>query len=445
MNTMKYVLAGFILFIATGVVSAQDGDPCINKYNFFKGDYQTKRYAEAKVNLDWLLENCPTLSVNIYKLGNKIGEKTKDAALVQKIYTLRLQYFPTKDAAKAHSDYATYLTKNNLGTDAAIFSILEKAYSINPIKLSVKNMYKYFQGVVDAYKETDPQRVFDTYDDVMESVGEKLEDYTKKRKPLQDRQAAGETLGSKDAKRLRAYTINSKALGQVEGGLDNIISEIATCERLIPLYERDFDKNKTNPQWLKRSVSRMHNKGCQDAPLYESLARAYAEASPSADAYVFLAGILAKNGNASGASEMRNKAFDLETDPFKKAKYKLKFAQIASKSGRKSKARSLAREALSFNPNLGKAYLFIASLYASSANTCGTNEFEKRMVYVAALSKARRAVAVDPSISRMASKHVRSYKSNIPSKKLIFTQGVAPGSTHKISCWIGETVRVPQH
>ena len=93
---------------------------------------------------------------------------------------------------------------------------------------------------------------------------------------------------------------------------------------------------------------------------------------------------------------------------------------------------------------MGKAYLLIAGLYASSANSCGTKEFDKRMVYVAALNKARRAKAVDPSISSRANKYIRNYKANEPSKKLIFTQGIKPGSSHSIKCWIGETVRVPK-
>mgnify|MGYP001595181396 CR=1 FL=1 len=187
----------------------------------------------------------------------------------------------------------------------------------------------------------------------------------------------------------------------------------------------------------------MCNKGWETDPGFETLTRSYAEAAPSPDSYSFYAGILEKNGDVSGAVAMRNKAFELETDPLKKAKTKLKFAYAAKSRGQKGKARSLAREALRFNPNYGKAYLFIANLYASSVNSCGKNEFEKRMVYVAALNKAQRAAAVDPSISSSAKKSIRSYRANVPSQKVIFTAGVTPGSTYAVKCWIGETVRVP--
>ena len=443
------LLVNLFLFLGLQLVNAQANE-CTIKYNLFKGDYQSKKYDDAFVNWMFLMDNCQKLSINTYKLGDKLAQirfkdaadKTEAAALVKRVYQQRLENFPTKDPAKVHSDYATFLVKNKLASDDEVFEILQLAYRIDPNRMSVKNIYRYFQGITDANKDTNPQKVFDTYDDVLESVGEKLIDYAKKLKVLNDKVEAGQELDKKEKRRLRAYTINSKALGQVESGLDNIIIALSTCDRLIPLYERDFEINKTNAKWLKRAVSRMFNKECTDDPLFEKLAIAYAEASPSADAYSFVAGVLAKKGDVSGAEEMRMKAFELETDLFKKANFKLKFAQSAKKRGQKSKARQLAREAISLNPNMGRAYLFIASLYATSVNSCGTNEFEKRMTYVAAYNKAVKASKVDPSMSSVARKFIRNYKANFPSKKVIFTEGVKEGDTFKVKCWINESVKI---
>ncbi len=445
MKKITFLLAA-VLFLATAKTNAQDDAKreCTIKYNLFKGDYSSKKYEDAYTNWIYLMDNCKDLSVNIYKFGSTLAEDVrKDPELAKRVYEQRLQFFPKQNPAKVHSDYATYLSENKLASEDVIFSILEKGYSIDPTKMGVKNLYKYFQGITDRNKDTNPQKVFDTYDDVLESVSEKLEGYSKNIVELT--KDSTRTLDKREKSKLRAYTVNSKALGTVESGLDAIISEIATCERLVPLYQRDFEENRSNAVWLKRAVSRMFNKGCQKEPLYEKLARAYAEASPSPDAYSFLANILEDNDDASGAAQMREKAFNLETDPLKKAKYKLKFAQAAKDRGQKSKARSLAREAIRYNPNFGKAYLFIANLYKSSVNSCGKKEFDKRMVYVAALNQARRAAAVDPSISALAGRYIRAYKANVPSQKVIFTAGVNPGSSYTIKCWIGETVRVPSN
>lgn len=437
MKKITFLLAA-TLFLVTAKTNAQEDAKreCLIKYNLFKGDFKSKKYEDAYTNWIHLLDNCKDLSVNIYKYGATLAEDVrKEPALAKRVYEQRLQYFPDNNPAKVHSDYAEYLLKNKLASNDEVFAILEKAYSIDPTKMGVKNLYIYFQGITDRNKDTNPQRVFDTYDDVLENVNLKLDGYAKRLVEL-----SGDSIGNK--KLIYAYTVNSKALGQVEGGLDNIISEIATCERLIPLYNRDFEANKNNAIWLKRSVSRMFYKGCQEDPLYAKLAKAFAEASPSPEAYAFLANVLEDNGDTAGASEMREKSFNLETDPLKKAKYKLKFAQAAQSRGQLSKARSLAREALSFNPNLGKAYLLIGRLYASSVNNCGTDEFDKRMVYAAALRQAQRAASVDPSISSTARKYIASYKANLPSKKVIFTKGAKVGSSHTIKCWIGETVTV---
>jgi tetratricopeptide (TPR) repeat protein len=448
MKKITFLLAAMVL-LSTAKTNAQEDAKreCTIKYNLFKGDYKSKKYDEAYTNWVYLMDNCKDLSVNIYKYGIKLAEDVrKDPALAKKVHEQRLQYFPVhhdvkNNLAKAHSDYATYLANNNLASESEVFKILQTAYNISPRDMGVKNIFKYFKGVTQRDKDANPQNVFDTYDDVIESVGEKLDDYSKK--IIELTKDSTRVLDKKEARRLRAYTINSKALGRVEGGLDAMISEIATCERLAPLYNRDFEANKNNEVWLKRAVSRMFYKGCQSDPLYAKLAKAFAEASPSPEAYAFLANVLEDNGDIAGAVSMRQKSFDLETDPLKKAKYKLKFAQAAKSRGQLSKARGLAREALKFNPNFGKAYLLIARLYQSSVNNCGSNEFEKRMVYAAALRQARKAAAVDPSISSAAKKYIRSYNANLPSKKVIFTAGVAPGSSYKIKCWIGETVRVP--
>ena len=348
MKKQIILFASLFLFLGLNVINAQaTQQECTIKYNLFKGDYQSKKYDDAYPNWIYLMDNCPTLSINIYKLGDKLTEarfknatdKVEAAALVKRVYTQRLEHYPKNDPAKVHSDYASFLSENKLATDDEVFVYLEKAYKLDPTRMGVKNIYRYFQGVTDKFKDSDPQKVFDTYDDVLESVSEKLADYAKKLAPLNKKKEAGEELDKRESRNLRAYTINSSALGQVEGGLDNIIVELSTCDRLIPIFTRDFEMNKSNAKWLKRSVSRMFNKECTDDPLFEKLAIAYAEADPSSDAYTFVARVLSDKGDESGAEKMRMKAFELETDPIKRANYKLKFAQSAKKKGQKSKAR----------------------------------------------------------------------------------------------------------
>ncbi len=429
-----------IVFLGLGLSAFAQNNDCNVKYSLFVGNVKAKRYVESKTELETLMQTCPKLSINVYKYGAKVAKATKDADLMKKVYENQIANFPDKDVAKAHDAYAVFLIDNNLGTEQEIQGLLEKAYKISPTDMSVKNIFRYFNGVYNANKDANPQKVFDTYDDVLESVEEKLAYYSTKLSPLMDKEEAG-TINDKEKKYLKVYTINSKALSQVKTGLDAKIEELATCDRLIPLLEKQFDVKKSDETWVRRSVRRLDKKDCQSSPLYEKLVRTYAELSPSSMAYNFLAGVLEDNGDKSGAKEMRQKAFDLETDPSKKAMLKLKEAYDARRRGVPSKVRSLAYEALKYNKNLGEAYLLIANEYAKSANSCGSDEFEKRMVYVAALNKALKAQAVDPGCG--AGRYISNYSKNIPSKKLIFNKGVKGGSSYRVGCWIGETVTVP--
>ena len=450
MRKVKQILALFIMMTATTLMFGQANADCSIKYNLFKGDYSAKKYDAAYENWMWCMDNCPDLSVNIYKYGYKIamdkynkaaaGEKAAAAEVVNRVFTQRLKYYQ-KDLGKVYSDWATFKQLNK-APEGEVFELLEKSFKEDPTAMSVKNMYKYFDVIMQRNKDTNPQVVFDTYDEVGEGVELKRAAYGKKIEAINAKDSL--TLSSRDKKNRKIYQQILTNLSIAETGLDSKISEISTCENLVPLYKKYFESEKENAVWLRRAVSRMFNKECTEDPFYPVLVEAYVHADPSPDASVFYAGILMKRGETNKAMEYFKKAIDQETDSYKKAKNLLKVAQILSKKGRKSEARSYCYDALKYAPTMGKAYLIIAGMYASSANSCGTDVVSKRLVYVAAANKASKAKQVDPSISSLANRYIRSYTANMPSKKDVFTseKGIKVGDSHRIGCWIGETVRV---
>jgi len=450
MKKITHFVAGLFLIIGSLSANSQaemNQQDCTMEYNLYKGEIQSKNFESAKTRLTTLMTNCPELSVNIYKLGAKIvddmlakGQKEDAIRLMSKIVDQRLLYFPKGDG-KVYNDFCTFLNKCGV-SEEQVYQILHKAYQADPTAMSAKNIYMYFDVVLERNKEIDVQKILDTYDDIKDAQEKKAEKYQLRLSKLIAKEEGGATLSAKEAKSKRIAEATLKNIGIVEGGLDAKIEELLTCDRLSPLYRRDFEKNKDNAKWLKRAVSRMFRKGCTEDHLYAELAHAYALAEPSSNAYIFLSGILEDNGKKAEALEMRKKAIELEIDPIRKSKYLLTIAQDYNKKGRKSQARKYANDAIRNNPSNGAAYLLIASMYATSANSCGTDEFSKRMVYVAALNKAQRAVKVDPSIASRAKKYIKSYKANIPSKSMIFNEGVKEGDTFKVGCWIGETVKV---
>ena len=449
MKKMKQILTLLFFIVSVPVVVAQAEADCNIKYNLFKGDYKANKLDAAYENWLWCMDNCPTLSINIYKLGVKIAENKLENAseaekpaareLVMRVYNQRLENYP-QDYAYVYDKIASF--KSEQGADEQeVFNWIDKAFKDDVTEVSPRNIYLYFDVILNKYKDTDAQKVFDTYDEVGEGIELKREEYTKKIEQINAKDSL--SLSSRDKKLRTGYQQLLTNLTLVESGLDSKLSAISTCENLIPLNKKYFEEKKTDAAWLKNAVSRMYNKECTDDPLYDTLVEAYVHADPSPQASVFYAGILYKKGEVNKAMDYFKKAIDQDTDSYKKAKNLLKVAQILGKQGRKSEARSYAYKALDNAPTMGDAYLLIAGLYASSANSCGTDVVSKRMVYVAALNMAYKAKSVDPSISSKANKYIASYSGNVPSKKDLFAATVKSGTPFKIGCWINETVRVP--
>ncbi|MDO9594490.1 MAG: hypothetical protein Q7J19_05820 [Lutibacter sp.] len=451
MRQMRQILAVLFFIVSAPVVFSQaDNEECIVKYNLFKGDYSAGKYDVAYENWLWTMDHCPTLTVNIYKLGIKIAESRLEAAttpadkaaavkLVERVYTQRLEHFP-QDLARVYSDFATFKDAQGASEDA-VFVLLEKSFKADVTDISPANIYRYFDIILNKYKDTNAQKVFDTYDEVGEGLELKREEYSKQLDIITAKDST--TLSDRDKNNKIAYEQHLSNLDIVETSLDAKLAAISTCANLIPLNKKYFQENKTDAVWLKRAVSRMYNKECTDDAFYDVLVEAYVKADPSPQASVFYADILMKNGETNKAMEYFKKAIEQETDSYNRAKYAFKVAQILRKKGRLEEARTYAYKALDFQPRMGNAYLLIASMYAASANSCGNDVVSKRMVYVAALNKALKARSVDPSISTLANRFIANYSENVPTKKDLFVAGVQSGSSHRIGCWINETVIVP--
>ncbi len=449
MKKLTYIIAGLFLLIGSVNVNAQDD--CTVKYNLFKGEVQGKHYDTAKPKLDDLMSTCPKVGSGLYYFGAKVaknmiktGNKEEGISLLNKVNGLRVEHFGSKikgGLGKFYSDWYTVLLKSGQ-SESENFYLLEKAYAADPAGVSTKNMERFFNSVLENNKNVNDQKILDTYDDINDALDVKLGNYQQKLGKYLAKEESGVTLEGKELKYKQAAEKILTNIGSLKAGLDEKIDAFLTCDRLIPLYRRDFQANRDNGQWLKRSVSKMYHKGCTSDALYEELVEAYANAEPSATSKLFYSRVLEKRGKTAEALKMKEEAFNLETDPTKKSNLLLQAASELSKRGKRSAARSKANEALKYNPSNGKAYLLIAALYAKSANGCGNDLFSKRMVYVAALNKANRAAAVDPSIASRARRAASSYRANLPTKEDAFGEGYKAGQSYKIGCWIGETVKI---
>lgn len=439
-----------------GLSMAQAQNPeCMTNLSIYAEHAKVKNYDAAYEPWKMVLNNCPDLNKANFTYGERILKfKIKNSSGADKdgfeqdllaLYDDSNKYFPAKfPKTKILEKKVTYKSDNKLASDEQLYEMIKPTFASDLKSFSnPKVLYIYFSSLVNLHNggKKELQEVFDVYDEVNGQNENINKSYTDKINKLLQKEEAG-TLTSKEKKNLGIYTRNSELLGKVAGSIDSKLGALADCENLIPLYQKSFDEKKGDVVWVKRAVGRMYAKDCTDDAMFQKLFEQQLALDPSADAYFYSGVLKSKAGDSNGAVADFNKSVDLETDTNRKSDILYKIATIMKKRGSKSQARNYAQKAINANASNGKAYLLIASLYAGSANACGTTPFEKRAIYWKAAEMARKAGRVDPSLSGRAGSAANSYSAKAPDKTMIFNSGMA-GKTVTFSCWVGGSVKVP--
>lgn len=456
----KITLILALLFFVSNTSFAQQDEECMTKLSIFHEYVKAKNYDAAYQPWMDVRTKCPKFNNAIYIDGEKIlndkiekaSGADKEAYLndLMKLWEEKRTYFPSKAPAGEYAAKACQLMYDNKDvlhmSKEELYECFDAAYKLDKETFSnPKSLYTYFSVMVDLYDagKKPAEDLFNKYDDIVDKVEEEVEGFSVKLNKLIEKEDAGTALTKKEGSYKRYYESYLKAYDQISDGIDKKLGERANCENLIPLYQRDFEEFKDDAVWLKRAVSRMFNKECTDDPLYIKLVKAYDAKAPSSDTKYFVAGLLLKDGKDNEAISYFKQSFDLETDTFKKAKLANRIGLILKKKGSYGQARGYFRQSLKLNPSNGRPHLSIAGMYASSANSCGDTNFNKRAVFWLAADEARKAGRLDPTLRKDAAQTAANYLSKAPSKSEIFSEGNG-GSVIKIGCWIGSSVTVPK-
>ena len=453
MKKLYLTLIAILMTIGLSMAQAQNPE-CNTDLSIYVEHAKVKNYDAAYEPWKKTYEECPDINRANYVYGERIlkdkikkttgAEKDGFVQDILKLYDDSNKYFPEKyPPTSVLEKKVIFKSENKLASDQEFYDMIKPV--VDSDLKSFKNpkvLYIYFSSLVNLHNagSKDLQEVFDVYDEVGSQNEVINKRFTSSINKLLQKEEAG-TLTSKEKKNLGIYTRNSESLGKVSGSIDGKLGALADCQNLIPLYQRNFEANKNNVKWVKRAVGRMFNKDCTDDPLFKQMVEVQAGLDPSADVYVYLGTLKSKSGDKNGAIADFNKAVELESDSYKKSNILYKIATIVRRSS-KSQGRNYAQKAINANASNGKAYLLIASLYQSSANSCGSTAFEKRAIYWKAAELANKAARVDPSISGRAKKAAASYRAKAPDKTMIFNNSMA-GKTVTFDCWVGGSVKVP--
>lgn len=447
------VLASIFGVIFMGFAQVQNPE-CPQNLSIFAEHAKKKDYDAAYEPWKMVYENCPTLHWATYHYGERIlkdkiekdpGNRDEYVKMLTGLYESAPKNFPKRyNEVGSMIDMALLKNDYKLDTDEQIFNLLDKAFKTGKDNFkNPKALYLYFSTLVDlqAAGKKELQDVFEVYDEVTAKIAEENQELAETIVKYVPKEDDG-TLTSKEKKILAAARKNGENYEKISSSIDTKLGALADCDNLIPLYQKNFDAHKDDANWLKGAAGRMDAKGCTGDPVFVKLVEALDKIEPSASSKYYLGSLYEEQGNTSKAMQFYEQSIELETNAVKKANKLTSIASKASKRGQKSTARKYAQQALDVNPANGTPYLIIASLYASSANECGSTTFEKRAIYWKAAQMARKAGQVDPSLSSRASQTAASYEGRAPSKQDIFSAGME-GKTVNFKCWIGGSVKVP--
>jgi len=425
---IKSTFLTLVALLISVITNAQDGwnwpaDPAVEakarEYNAAYFDYmKAEQFAEATKPLNWLLVNVPNLNESIYIQGVTVykgaADNTEDA-IQKRVYQDSVMAIYDKRGELYNNHVKWIETKGYYGylfyrADKAkipgVIADFEKAVELKG-SINYQFVPAYFDLVEKNYslnKAYTPEQVLTIYDKsnkLLDAAGATGKDVTGSKATLEtllvkmkliDCDFIENTMGPK----LTADPTNEELAEQIF--TYSLQYKCISTKAFLAALEF---KDSKNPTYKTSQVRGM---------LYMS-ANDFEKAEP-----VF------------------EKALTLAATDKEKAEVQMELAKIYARGGKKSAARTAAREAAGLDPELvSSAYGLIGDLYMSSYNDCrgGESRAKDYSVFIAAYNAYQRAGD---------SKGMGNARSRFPSKEELFTEGFQVGSTLSTGCWVGETV-----
>jgi len=459
MRLYRLVIVLSFLLVSLNV-NSQTNEDDINLLSIFSEYVKAKNYDAAYEPWMELRERNPKFNSAIFVYGERIlkykiensleEEKINYINDLAKLWNEKRINFPRKTPlgdilAKSAQLLYDYMSELNM-TKSDVYDKFDNAFITDSETFNnPKNLYTYFKLIVMLYDEQlkSAEEFFTKYDEISEKVEREIKNYTNNvNKFLSEQIDKKIELSTKDQRKVKSFNSFLKAYNQISKGMEIDLGDRANCVNLIPLYEKNYEEKKNDGIWLQRALNRLFNKECVDSELFVKILQQKNMLEPNASTSYYLGIIKSKEGKSAEALEYYNQAIELENDSYEKAKILFRIATKFRKDGLFSRARLYYVKALRFNPSMGKCYLAIAQMYASSAKNCGSDNFTQRAVYWLASKEALKAGRVDRKLKKSANQSSRNYLAKAPQKNEIFSSG-REGEIIRVGCWIGRSVKVP--
>lgn len=450
-----------------------DSLKCLEQITNFRTFYNAKSYGDAYEAWQYIIQNSPCswdgIYTNAQTLFQNLIKEEKDSVrrelLIDSLfYTFdnRSNFFPEKFTPGSGLGLKAYNTMRYRKSQ------YEQAFDwfIQSVEMEKENTQPaiwdtYFQLAENLTKaKKDTSIVIEAYERATDYIDLSILNATKAyEKDVDELDTLMAQLNNgqidrmaydKQAKRLTADSLRqSKLITNYRKTLSKIEKDVtpyASCEVMEALYAKKFDEIKGNLSSVSKMVNTMYKGGCTSSPLFQEALAILHKASPSRNSAFIMGNLTFQNYIKSQNNEDFTKTVEyfkesvnLSETHEQKADANYMLALAYRMKGSFSEARSAAYEALKSKPNMGKAYILIGDLYASSGGRCGDEQVPGAYNWAAA-DKYAKAASVDPSCANEANN--KRAKLRFPSKDELFKRGLSSGASYHVGCWIQENTTV---
>ena len=425
---IKSTLLVFGALLLAGIAHAQDGwnwpaDPAqeakAREFNAAYFDYmKAEQFVEATKPLSWLLVNVPNLNESIYIQGVTVykgaADKTADAAQkrvyqdsVMAIYNKRGEIYnnPVKwMETKAYYGYLFF--RNDNSKIPGVVADFEKAWELKG-SLNFQFVPMYFDLVEKNYsanKAYSPEQVLTIFD--------------------------------KSNKLLDAAAAAGKDVTDSKSTLETLLvkMKLIDCDFIENTLGPKLAADPTNEELAEQIFTYSLQYKCISTKAFLAALEFKDSKAPTFKTSQVRGMLYMSAGDFEKAEPVFEKAMTLASTNKEKGETMMELAKIYARAGKKSAARTAAREAAGLDSELSSsAYGLIGDLYMSAYNDCrgGESRAKDYSVFIAAYNAYQKAGD---------SRGMGSARARFPSKEELFTEGYALGSSISTGCWVGETV-----
>lgn len=430
-----------VSFLFSSLLFSQDRDMgddperCRMNLSTYTEFFNQGNIRDAYPAWQWCFHNCPASTRNLYIHGvdimehfieNAEDDETREAYIdtLMMVFDNRIEYFGQEATVLRRK--ATAMLRHRPTEVVEVKNILKRVYELmgNETPPATIGTYKNVVVVLYANDLYDGENLVNLYLELTEVLDYQLED------------AEGN-----DKERIKNVKERVEELFVNSGAAD--------CHTIIRIFTPQLENDPKNVELAEKIVmllDRGSSDECQLDDLYLNAAEVLYNNEQTVLAAHALAQSYFKRNEPQRAKRFYKEAIDMAEENRRKADLQYELALLNfSQLEQYRTARDLSLQALSNNPELGRAHMLIARAYAAGARDCGETVIERKALWWVVVDRLNRAKRIDPNLAEDADRLINRYTQNFPTQEEGFWENVSEGESFTVGCWVNETTTVRFH